>query len=909
MSPGSSCSFTSGTPSADMRFPDYHLDKVCSYFTPSEEDEISSNDRPCRTYSFGSQSETKKAKGKMEALNNSEDFRVRAFSVGSKWSTPRTLAKDTHRLPSRTHVLPHSTKSSSAPLLSSSWSGTNRQQQAVNDPMADLMEMDFRENKKKKRNNSRFRVAPMKETSSQLNLDLKNTLHTIGTASSDSGYVDMSSKSPSGGIYPSKSQNYDNFSVSPPSAVTCSPRTQGLNAVFGKSPPKAFSFGRSPPKSPLTAPDGATNKPLNVSSPPEVSSRFEPKNTRLIKSAIIPTTTLKTIGERPDMKPQTFPTTSSANLNIFALPNKLPASQNADDAYVDMRLGSIESKDDQSYVEMNGRNNRKFIRANSDKDFSARDSEASKPITRKTSVDNSSLRCGNDDYLLMTAGSQPIAIRNSPSAVGQPTTSPNFLHLGASSPFNSMRRNSRKKNRRKSERRGSKDGMSISSALPVGQNADGNEAETPTNSPRDSTEASPMDESAYIEMNFNEEESPYAEMIPGVEIEDQRYSVILAGSSLKVVGNSVRDRTDARDYVNLATLSTAESDYAVMSPIRSLKTVSDKDSVGVRIKLSHIPTSNTSTSVPFSATANETEPKSGNAQKRESTDSQSSSQTSSRYPEKTNCNTPKDNGGHLADDKTAESLSRLSLDNSKAGLKAGQRSPISRQVSSSSTSSTELGERRTASTVGPDRKSVSRQMSTSSSSSTEVMSVKEGSSPMPANAPRSPSRPSSVNSERDITYASLDLPQAPEGADECLRSPLNARPESFGSSPSPNPTVPSDSFTYVEIDFEKSSSLRNPQSFGHKIQDCPQNWGLLRHPARARSRVRNRSASGLSFAKATQTLLGNSAFEHLDIESGWVPPVNLVGAGWDGALARFFSLQPPGFDAPELRFWKDFHYS
>ncbi|KAL0274703.1 UNVERIFIED_CONTAM: hypothetical protein PYX00_002767 [Menopon gallinae] len=819
MSPGSSCSFTSGTPSADMRFPDYHLEKVSSYFTPSEEDEISSNDRPCRTYSFGSQSETKKAKGKMEVLNNSEDFRVRAFSVGSKWSTPRTLTKEAHRLPSRTHVLPHSTKSSSAPLLSSSWSGTTRQQQAVNDPMADLMEMDFRENKKKKWNNSRFRVTPMKETSSQLNLDLKNTLHTVGTSSSDSGYVDMSSKSPSGGSYPSKSQNYDNFSVSPPTAVSSSPRTQALNAAFGKSPPKAFAFGRSPPKSPLTGPDGVTNKPLNVLSPPEMSSRLEPKNTRLIKSAIIPTTTLKTIGEGADVKPQTFPTMSSANLNMFALPNKMPAPKHADDAYVDMRLGSIESKDE-SYVEMSGRNNRKFTRANSDKDFSSRDSEASKPITRKTSVDNSSLRCGNDDYLLMTGGSQPIAIRNSPSG-GQPSTSPNFLQLGGSSPLNSIRRNSRRKNRRKSERRGSKDGTSPLS--PAQNFVDGSEGATPTNSPRESTEASPMDESAYIEMNFNEEESPYAEMTPGVEIEDQRYSVILAGSSLKVVENSVRDRTDPREHANLATKSAADADYTFMSPIRSLKTVSDKDSVGERVKLSHIPSSNTSTSVPYSATANETEPKSDNAQKCESMDSQSSSQASSPYPEKTNCNTPKDNDGPLADEKTAESLSRLSLDNSKAGLKAGQRSPISRQVSSSSTSSTEFGERRTATAVGPDHMSVSRQVSTSSSSSTEVMSVKEGSSPMPANAPRSPSRPSSVNSERDITYASLDLAPAPDAGDECLRSPLNTRPESSGSSPSPNPTVPSDSFTYVEIDFEKSSSLRNPQTFGQKIQDCPQN--------------------------------------------------------------------------------------
>lgn len=54
MSPASSCSVTSGTPSTDMRFSEYHLEKVSSYFTPSEEEETSSLDRPTRAYSVGS---------------------------------------------------------------------------------------------------------------------------------------------------------------------------------------------------------------------------------------------------------------------------------------------------------------------------------------------------------------------------------------------------------------------------------------------------------------------------------------------------------------------------------------------------------------------------------------------------------------------------------------------------------------------------------------------------------------------------------------------------------------------------------------------------------------------------------------------------------------------------------------
>jgi hypothetical protein len=60
MSPASSCSITSGTPSTDMRFSEYHLEKVSSYFTPSEEDETSSLDRPTRAYSVGSRPDTMK---------------------------------------------------------------------------------------------------------------------------------------------------------------------------------------------------------------------------------------------------------------------------------------------------------------------------------------------------------------------------------------------------------------------------------------------------------------------------------------------------------------------------------------------------------------------------------------------------------------------------------------------------------------------------------------------------------------------------------------------------------------------------------------------------------------------------------------------------------------------------------
>lgn len=50
---GSSCSITSGTPSTDLRFSEYHLDKVTSFLAPGEDLQM----RPSRAFSLGSKPE------------------------------------------------------------------------------------------------------------------------------------------------------------------------------------------------------------------------------------------------------------------------------------------------------------------------------------------------------------------------------------------------------------------------------------------------------------------------------------------------------------------------------------------------------------------------------------------------------------------------------------------------------------------------------------------------------------------------------------------------------------------------------------------------------------------------------------------------------------------------------------
>lgn len=95
-SAASSCSITtSGTPSTDMRFAEYQLDKIVSHFTPDDDDPSFLADRPIRAYSVGSRLEHNKRKLRVEMLaaehcSNSPSSRVRAFSVGSKAKVARS---------------------------------------------------------------------------------------------------------------------------------------------------------------------------------------------------------------------------------------------------------------------------------------------------------------------------------------------------------------------------------------------------------------------------------------------------------------------------------------------------------------------------------------------------------------------------------------------------------------------------------------------------------------------------------------------------------------------------------------------------------------------------------------------------------------------------------------------------
>ncbi|XP_051170656.1 insulin receptor substrate 1-B isoform X2 [Leptopilina boulardi] len=178
---GSSCSVTSGTPSTDLRFSEYHLDKVTSYLPPGEDLQA----RPIRAYSVGSRPEPVNRHRKNSTFRDRYEFaqqdvsRVRAFSVGSRSKRPemgRLLNITTAPL------LPggensNTNKSNSAPLLSSSW-GHNSGCSVNSERLEDLMEMDF------SRSHLPTTLSSPPSTYSQS--------QSYSTATDTSSYVDMS---------------------------------------------------------------------------------------------------------------------------------------------------------------------------------------------------------------------------------------------------------------------------------------------------------------------------------------------------------------------------------------------------------------------------------------------------------------------------------------------------------------------------------------------------------------------------------------------------------------------------------------------------------------------------------------------------------------------------------------------
>jgi insulin receptor substrate 1 len=207
----SSCSITSGTPSTDIRFSEYHLDKVQARFTPSEDDDIM--ERQPRTYSVGSKLEHSKRRLPIDrVVAENINSRHRAYSVGSRVKVTRADLMSHSGTHTPSHNSPTSInhheinnnsssknkKSSSAPHLINNLLKTSH---GSFDHMDDLMEIDYSRGSNESTSSNLNNIGNTPVKSSPVNIPCKssdeymNMLQSKPSPQNVSDYIDMRSGS------------------------------------------------------------------------------------------------------------------------------------------------------------------------------------------------------------------------------------------------------------------------------------------------------------------------------------------------------------------------------------------------------------------------------------------------------------------------------------------------------------------------------------------------------------------------------------------------------------------------------------------------------------------------------------------------------------------------------------------
>ncbi|XP_055684141.1 insulin receptor substrate 2 isoform X5 [Lutzomyia longipalpis] len=263
-SAASSSSITSGTPSTDTRFADYPLEKVFARFTPDEEDNSVLRDRPIRAYSVGSRMEHNKRKFRIDLLNtDNSSLRARAFSLGSRAKVPRSEQYKggmTHtqstivqtNLANNNGSTKSGKKSSSAPMLD---------KRANPELMDDFMEIDFSRGDEDTPTSTMPMPVPSSQSSESCNFP-----HETAYARTDStdGYVEMRpvamSKSPSLSSSPVKS--YMSPRTVPLRSLVKNNNNVEMSPVLGGRPVPSSSTLATSPKASTTSDDYLNMSPV-----------------------------------------------------------------------------------------------------------------------------------------------------------------------------------------------------------------------------------------------------------------------------------------------------------------------------------------------------------------------------------------------------------------------------------------------------------------------------------------------------------------------------------------------------------------------------------------------------------------------------------------------------------------------
>nr|WNH96204.1 insulin receptor substrate 1 [Trichogramma dendrolimi] len=341
---GSSGSVTSGTPSTDLRFAEYHLEKVPSFLSPI--DDTQEESRPTRAYSVGSRPEpaNRHRKNRFE-IAQQESMRVRAFSVGSRARKPeiaRLNVVTAPLMPGIENTQNITSKSNSAPLLSNSW-GHSTVYPASADRMEDLMEMDF----------SRPKAGPMHPPTLSSSFSQAHS-QAYSTATSAGSYIDMSPGQPPKSITASyvsmngaskmNRTNNNNISISKNNNVN----NNNNFATANHNQNQSHSMGIVTNHKPLITQASTVLKPVKESESPSMQMESAPENWSQSKPS-------------PDQI-SSFSQYDYMDMNgppggMRTAPVDLPQPRRAPDGYVEMNFKGKSDKD-QDYMNMSANKNK-----------------------------------------------------------------------------------------------------------------------------------------------------------------------------------------------------------------------------------------------------------------------------------------------------------------------------------------------------------------------------------------------------------------------------------------------------------------------------------------------------------------------------------------------------------------------
>ncbi|KAF2898452.1 hypothetical protein ILUMI_07722 [Ignelater luminosus] len=800
MSPAASTSsITSGTPSTDMRFAEYPLEKVSAYFTPSEE-ETSSTERPIRAYSVGSRPETIKNKSRIEMSTTPENSRVRAFSVGSKTRKIHT------RVLHPTHTHSDHGKSSSAPLLSSSRILASHNS---DDPMNDLMEMDF----SKPANSGYMDMTPSNKVPSGY-VEMRPGFHDAAHNTQDvSPYVDMRS-----GSSPAKpsfiNQSQPDYVPIQQAVKINSQEYVDMDPCRARSNTSLQNIRN--PSSPM-----ASSKPWRHTDYMDMS--FQTKNNKPERQ-----NTYSTSPKYPDDSPMDgsmdyMDMAFNSNSGRTVLESK-PTTK---DGYVEMSLGKSSSHHRQSSLDSNR------ISSDGNDDYTNMSMGSSRKKERKGSKKDKT-RSQPIQIQTTTASSQFLKSSSSISPVYSSlqigrkysTGTPPKMYLPLSNSGSDSYSSLPRQRSRKNSRRDSKDSSSSSLTTPSSSSTifpiSLNSPSSPLK-PCNATKSPEVSSNikippAIINVKYNR---PSFSQIDKTHNSD--YTVMDFDKSKTT--SDVKSSTES-DYVNynpsisnLAKYGRPEpsGDYAIMRPgtldvTRSIPATEPKITIPVSspsalttqlssMVLGKCPFSydfsmgGTRCFIPISEAKDDPRlgtmsPKPGDLAPTKSTENVRNIENASS--EEVDCAYEAPHSGECL-----SPVAKISRPNSVNSDKIGKNNSRPASVSSDKSRPASVSSEIT-------RASLSRPSSASSelgSSSSTIV----GSRPPSVNSDRI--RPASVNIEGQLHYASLDL--APTCEEEGNRSPRTVKTVGETTNTSPTQALPETGFTYAEIDFVKSEGFKH----------------------------------------------------------------------------------------------------